>query len=414
MTQSLAQLYGLRVPITSPAEYDLIANKELPNLAKASTRDFVGIEIEIENLTSYDQAVNHLQSEQTAREQKFQHGIAHLWNIHRDGSLRNNGIEYVTIPIHISSLESAITWLYGFIKQRYPQAQFTERCGIHIHYDFTQVSGDMFRYFIPIYQVIERLLFEYVVRKDRETSNFCVPLYNFDPSSWFPSGTSDPNRVLNSIPHQDTAKYSALNVTRMVDYGTVEVRHLPGTWDIGYIMRFAHIIQKLKEYLYSTEFVKNFNNFLNNANTISNYHQWLLQVFDAELTDVILPVNADLSLISQGVTTAKKFLLSLESENLQRRMGTSQLLKDKELATRLSKFMEKRKVIPQIPSPTAPPNWEDTLVNLAFTNALQGEPQTPQGRAGRPGMSATTRYTTRDLEDAAMALNSTNPTGETS
>ena len=75
-----------------------------------------GIEVEVENVNA---------SETQAP--------SHSWRVEHDGSLRNMGIEYISLPTKPEHIESAITYLFDDILPT--TAHFSPRTSIHIHFN---------------------------------------------------------------------------------------------------------------------------------------------------------------------------------------------------------------------------------------------------------------------------------------
>lgn len=143
-----------------------------------------------------------------------------------EGSLRNNGREYVSNVL--DTLDNAINWHTSLVRGlNEMEAEFTERCGTHIHMDF---SGNGFNFiidFLKKYTLVENYLFERIDpltlgKTPRSESNFCLPLL------------SNSGHLIHAIRagtvhsmSENWLKYSAINLRRLNDLGSIEFRGLP-------------------------------------------------------------------------------------------------------------------------------------------------------------------------------------------
>ena len=182
---------------------------------------FVGLEIELENvvLSSLPKST---------------------WNNIEDGSLKNNGREFVTIPIQFKYLEIELQRLFSGLKNY----ETTSRCSIHVHInarDFTLIE---LKSFIALYVIFEKSLYKY--SGDRIHNNFCSPLIGY------PAVVKAFVKALTSgyIEHQ-WFKYFGFNLSPIFGgeskpLGTIEFRHMKGNHDIPYIVNWINLIVSLK------------------------------------------------------------------------------------------------------------------------------------------------------------------------
>lgn len=141
--------------------------------------------------------------------------------LHEDGSLRNDGIEAVS-PILVG-VDEALEWHNAVINALEEQdADFSFRCGVHIHMDFRDESFNNIFTFFRKYLLIEKKLF--LLFPERAKSNFCLPVLDFDGDTpnlrrIFKSGVTDALERLS--------KYSALNLKPLLTQGSIEFRAIP-------------------------------------------------------------------------------------------------------------------------------------------------------------------------------------------
>ncbi len=111
-----------------------------------------GVELEIEN-TDSDLAVPGMRAVE-------------------DGSLRNNGWEFVTQPMTLSNPNHCLSSFFdgrGFSDENY-----SERCSVHVHTNCLDLTFSQLAAICMLYQVFEGVLFNFI-GNDRDKNIFCVP-----------------------------------------------------------------------------------------------------------------------------------------------------------------------------------------------------------------------------------------------
>ena len=182
----------------------------------------VGIEVEVENIPN---SVN----------------LNYYWSATEDGSLRNNGIEFISIPLRGSQIEYAVRYLFTQLQENNDPV-FSPRTSIHIHLNVRDFSWNQVKTLVILYALFEKHFF-HTVGTTRETNIFCVPLYK-----------SQQLASLDSIEQEvKWYKYNALNIAPIYgdgdvkQHGTIEFRHLYGTDDLPTIMNWINTILKLRQ-----------------------------------------------------------------------------------------------------------------------------------------------------------------------
>lgn len=280
---SVIETYGL-----TPVETFTIAKKHCKTASTPMRQPdlYVGAELEIEN---------------------FPGGIdptpySGAFRFEQDGSLRNGGIECITLPVQTQYLENLLEKFYNTCKIS-QEKHYSDRCSTHIHVNVQDMTFDQLRTVFMVYQVVERLLFAFV-GNNREENIFCVP--------WYQSGlTANIVDKLKANPDGNVVrrwqKYSALNLLPIRSQGTLEFRHLHGTCDVQLILRWVNMLASLikvgKEHQYDT-----IKDIVLNMNTISNYDMFLDMVF-GPLAPIFATLPACHPSLSRGVVDAKLMLL---------------------------------------------------------------------------------------------------------
>lgn len=178
----------------------------------------VGIEVEVENHTL-----------KVSPSQYVWAGVA-------DGSLRNGGIEYVSKPIAASFAAHAIGELLGDCLDE-KECCFSPRTSIHVHINMQDVETTVVEDIILLYSLFEKLFFRFTGR-GRIKNIYCVPLIDTACLS---------GMLTNGVFHSRSSwsKYAALNILPLSEYGTIEFRHMHGTFDIKKISVWIRMLTTL-------------------------------------------------------------------------------------------------------------------------------------------------------------------------
>lgn len=213
-----------------------------------------GIEVEVENMYSHVP-------------------IEYYWTVKEDGSLRNSGLEFTSIPLRGYQIPYAIRYLTAAL-YRNNKPEFSNRCSVHVHLNVRDMTWNEIKTFVLLYSIFERHFFNIAGTK-REESIFCVPLYKTDQLK----------NLDNFEEHaQEWYKYSAINCGTILGngvvpkFGTIEFRHLYGTVSEPIIMDWINNIMCLRNatQLFSYEELKEK---LKEMNTTSEYVQLYTKIF---------------------------------------------------------------------------------------------------------------------------------------
>lgn len=221
------------------------------------------------------------------------------FSVTEDGSLRNNGREYISRPMTYSVLQHYLGEF--FAKNKLNENNYSERTSIHVHCNCQDLTFEQLASLLLIYQVFEKMLFQFV-GAERDKNIFCVPLYECALSYQAVERLlATDTRVI-----QNWSKYSALNLLRLQDLGTVEFRHMPGTCDHAKITQWFGLIGCLFAFIRSHNITEIKEMFVN-LNTSSQYKNVTQQVF-GEYSSVWDMVPYE-SLLEDGVLNMKYSLI---------------------------------------------------------------------------------------------------------
>ncbi len=230
----------------------------------------IGIEIELEN---YLHPID----------------VETFWEIKTDGSLRNNGIEFVSHPLRTRFVPYALQYLCDeLFKENEPT--FSNRTSVHIHLNVRDFSKERLKVFLLLYCIFEKHFFN-VAGTKRENNIFCVPLYK----------TEQPINLKyfdNAVKHWN--KYNALNLACILGsaeesikkYGTVEFRHLYGTLDPIILYPWIDSILHLRQASLDWK-LKDLEEVLINLNTTSEYYAIYKKTFKARCLNFRLITQHD-------------------------------------------------------------------------------------------------------------------------
>lgn len=240
------------------------------------------------------------------------------WRWETDGSLKNNGAEFISQPVYAKLSPYLLANLSVAMQQfqrKFPT--FGWRTSTHIHVDYSNSNMHHIVKTLLTYLVFENSLFEYA-SSDRKQSIFCTPLTETD---W---GTSLGNIISETWPANylftNADKYSAMNLRPLSTLGTIEYRHLSGAEDFPRIINWIRIILALTEFANRADYDELKREIIE-LNTSSAYQQFKNKVFGPELGRMI--VDRKLARhMSDGVKVAKLALsgsseIQIDSEKSQ-------------------------------------------------------------------------------------------------
>lgn len=184
-----------------------------------------GFSIEVEaELQGYDPTLDKLEA----------------FSVKRDGSLLGNGYELysrkvLTRPDLVKALDKEI-----FTEKFSKSYKKSQRTSTHVHVNMQNRTKEELFTVLAVYYLTEHLLFRFV-EDHRRDNLFCLPMYSAEYNGECLQNLWDerPGKLL------DNFKYSALNVSTLYSFGTLEFRHLEGTTDIKKIDTWLGLIEKI-------------------------------------------------------------------------------------------------------------------------------------------------------------------------
>ena len=254
-------------------------NERYPVTINSDT--FVGIEIECERAGQHkarDVETNPV----TTLYNIFDRG----WERKEDGSLRHQGVEFVT-PVGITAADASqlLPLLEDIFKAFYARIQAGPRCGVHIHVNCVDRTYDQVAAFAALYVVFEKSLFKFT--GNRVNNNFCVPVRHSNNAlgSVFRAVLAKDYGAFWQAVDQ-CPKYMAFNIGALHRFGTIEFRHAQGTATPTTIVPWLKTIVQMLAYA-STQDLTSLVKRLTAINTTCEYEPLAREIFPPEFIDSV-------------------------------------------------------------------------------------------------------------------------------
>lgn len=173
-----------------------------------------------------------------------------FWTTVLDNSLRRiNDIEPIELrfilPLCGEDLTTALSQLErGLLKTKL--VPLSERTSTHVHIDVRDLKLHQLLKFIIIYTVFETTLFKFC-EPHRRNNIFCLPFSKAEANLFDRLSTT----TLTHGGHlqelaRERYRYSALNLDALRKFGSLEFRHLEGTFNINKIKTWINLILSIK------------------------------------------------------------------------------------------------------------------------------------------------------------------------
>lgn len=254
--QEVYNYRALSIRKTESVAYEKVNKVEDRPFTFITNHALVGIEIEVENMH------NTLPP------------IEAYWSAKSDGSLRNGGIELVSVPLQVKQIQLAMEHVWKCMYKN-NKPDFSNRTSIHVHLNCRDMSQNQIYVMCLLYAIFEKHFYAFAGQR-RLNSIFCVPLYRTN----ILSALKDVIYGLNPSWH----KYTGLNLLPLLDnngqrgFGTIEFRHLYGTHELPKIYSWINQILCLRKAAMSMT-VQDIETEIFQMNTTSSYMDLYHRVF---------------------------------------------------------------------------------------------------------------------------------------
>jgi hypothetical protein len=199
-----------------------------PDSALICSDTFLGVECEVENCRKGLPNTNVKSG---------------YWENKEDGSLRDNGREFVfREPLFGADVVAAIDHLCESANAL--KWTISERCGLHVHMDMRNMEVEKAMNFVILYALTEKPIY-YWVGDNRDSNIHCLPWYAADGDLERISAVfREPKEAIHHI--KALNRYAGLNLAALGQFGSAEFRHLKMTFDRNRIIQWINIILSLK------------------------------------------------------------------------------------------------------------------------------------------------------------------------
>lgn len=203
-------------------------NTKISRMSKARKVDgHVGIEIECE-----------------VRNEMTRNWDSKFWSLHRDGSLRGVGYEFVLArPIHIKDVDPALKEWRSLCDAYDIRFVDSKRTSVHVHCNVQDYTILQVLNVVCAYWLCEPLLLN-ICGEERKGNLFCLGLDCAD--------TVHTQLIQNLKKHQffqgfakDAYRYASLNLEALYKFGSLEFRTMRGTQDTKLISSWARELHYL-------------------------------------------------------------------------------------------------------------------------------------------------------------------------
>lgn len=162
------------------------------------------------------------------------------WQAESDGSLRNNGVEFITKkPAGREQIVKQFKELHSALEFTNANDATSERTSTHVHVNCLELEPEQVRSIILHYALFEPIFF-HLVTAERANNIHCVALNQTNLPEFYRRGVPD---LVSKW-----SKYTALNVLPLSEIGTIEFRHLQGTRDPEVLNMWLTVLEQLWTY----------------------------------------------------------------------------------------------------------------------------------------------------------------------
>jgi hypothetical protein len=254
----------------------------------------VGIEVEVEGV------------------REFEFGGQSLWASIEDGSLRNHGREFVSIPLKGEAIPLALTMLREFLENWNKNFDFSERTSVHVHVNVRDMTVEQLFNYVICYLTFEPVIYKYVFdlgKRDRESNIFCLPVGNSVeflslPTAFYELEEGKGKGAVSYLA-ANWHKYTGLNLKPITKLGTVEFRHMTGLLQVRELCEWINILLCMRKFACSLGY-EDLKAEVLELNTNSRYEFFLQRVFK-NLSANLLRYNIKEEL-EKGVVSVKRVL----------------------------------------------------------------------------------------------------------
>lgn len=297
----------------------MLINKKVP----------VGVEIELENLRNYTRS--------SYKERRFVSILTEKdhWHVINDGSLRNNGLEFVMMDLNtsgplvgndiIKALKHFRKVMDTYILEGHEPPILSERTSLHIHVDVRDMKIEQINKLIILYSIFEKIFFKWSL-PERYYNNYCRPISlhkdikeRLSKVLHLNSGCSSPGEHFKFA---QANKYDGINIKPITSLGSVEFRIFRGTYDINDIIDWINLLLGMRN---SAIEDSSLDNLLEIPTTLSKYGiENLIDKVFGEPGQILKPhaSNAD---VLEGVRLSQDLIIERDLINISQMFNSQEV-----------------------------------------------------------------------------------------
>jgi len=202
-------------------------------MSYAAHKGTFGLEIETETVEAYDVP-------------KFS-----FWDVHRDGSLRNFGQEYVLKqPLDFNEHIPLALEEFRVKTSKIPFIKDSVTTSVHVHINFLGETFQTLGNFLTIYSLTENLLIR-MSGADRLSNLFALPICDAETTFFNMKNMLDGIKAKQynfMVFDPEHTKYAAINLAALSRFGSLEIRSFRGTVDTKEIHDWIGTLNQVFQY----------------------------------------------------------------------------------------------------------------------------------------------------------------------
>lgn len=166
------------------------------------------------------------------------------WRTEHDGSLGNDGIEYVMRkPQHLKESIKEVEGLYKSLTDAGTRIIDRSRAGVHVHINIQEWDVKQMMTFATTYYLLEEILVRWC-GDTRSGNHFCLRAKDAE-NVIFTLYQACINRDIEGLANEDI-RYASLNFNSVFKYGSLELRCMRSPTTAGPIVQWLKIVDELK------------------------------------------------------------------------------------------------------------------------------------------------------------------------
>lgn len=168
------------------------------------------------------------------------------WNRKQEGSLRGEGIEYVTVGAQsLDANKKNVSDLFKKFTENKVKVQDSIRTSTHVHLNFSDKPVKQVINFFALFTLLEEVL-QFYSGEDRKGNLFCISSREAEGIVGILADAVSKCTLANFA--GDRFKYAACNLSTLYKFGTVEVRTMKGATSAEQVNAWLDILNDMYEY----------------------------------------------------------------------------------------------------------------------------------------------------------------------